>query len=342
MINFIYGYLDLANECNIEISKRIRIGNADISETDCVSNRLEHTACFENGYGCYRSKYHIPGFQLRHGDYSSYGLNDPDAQNIGADDIQGCANLCFRNRQCKGFLMTESIHSNGFCFLKTVRSKIGHSGLMGGYYQKYATSTSTCVTGGCEGVPKQVSDTNINSCQELCIRENCQYFTLGPDGCALKGNCKFIENDVQWITCSAKKIKLQKSAAYDENSITSVTDKNNQTCIEIRNSPFVIRYPFPGVDKPLSSTKVKIIGSFLDCSIVSGRRQANLFVYVPVEPVIEAKFPGSYKSCTLLTSLPSQCDFSCDCGERFCEGIYVNAYTSSSKIDICEIYLLDQ
>ncbi|CAD5124165.1 unnamed protein product [Dimorphilus gyrociliatus] len=330
-------------ECDIDVSKRIRIGNQQITPVECMSDEQEAFACYDSSYGCYRSKNDIVGFIYKHGDSGAFDLFDSESEENAAMDIQVCSKLCLRNSDCKGFTLASFKHLGRYCHLKNKRFKrtTGWVTTMVSY-DRYAVKVSSCETGECTETTLQTYSKDAVTCKSYCeSNPACNYYSLTPSGCQLKDKCTVYKNAANSFSCTKTVALVSKSIYFNENSLTNVSDSDESTCVWLKPSPFVLRYPFPQVDAQLNSLTLTIKGSQLSCMAekLDLININSLFVYIPLERVYTTSFTGSFKICELLSSSSIECTYICDCQERYCEGIYVNAFSKDGGPRVCEIQI---
>ncbi|CAD5126763.1 unnamed protein product [Dimorphilus gyrociliatus] len=312
------------------------MGTKDIQQNQCITNVYERYVCYENGYGCYATKYEVPGFIKKLGNYHGFDLspmiNDPEAA-----DPKICAKYCLETPSCIGFVVSEVVNPTLGCFLKSTSYKIAQSLNNFLTYDRYAYSDSTCEVGSCIVTPPPTSLGNFNyqSCKSACESDPlCKHFSIGAGECFSYNTCQNDKENINKVVCSHSKSIIPKETIYDPSVIDIVNDLNNSTCVDLQFNPLAIRYPFPGVNKPLAPILLEVIGENLSCS--SGQL-SNVMVYIPSFPQYKVNFEGIFQICKLIFFNNQQCKYSCSCDNRFCEGLYIRAFSDKSISKICEV-----
>lgn len=333
------GFFD--DECNVPVEDRVRVGDQSIVAADCTKDFRLGLNCFDAGYGCYRSKYAVPGFTYKNGTlHNANGVLNP--LDLSAQDPKICAKYCLEKVNCYGFTITADLFGGIYCYLKSyayfpASHPTGYPMMRS--FDRFAFSYSTCQQGTCSQAGTNEGNKFFLPCKQNCESKSaCTHFTRGNSLCYSNDQCELKSNVGYLVSCSVKSEKLSPLSLYPTSSTTSLTDNNNSSCIDIQQHPYVVRFPFPGVNKPLTSIRLKVIGDGLLCfnTITTG----NLLVYVPSKPQLELSFTGKFKMCELLYSESTICEFSCACNERYCEGVYIKTYSNNSAVKLCDIKFL--
>ncbi|CAD5124164.1 unnamed protein product [Dimorphilus gyrociliatus] len=327
-------FASTVDECDISVEERIRVGNKDITSQECVSDKLVHVACYSIDYGCYRSKTAVPGFQFRHGDSYSFDIINPESNNFA--DPYECAGTCLEKTDCQGFSIFPS--SSRKCLLKSKRFKRSqpHNSLTS--YMQYGVPFSSCNTGSCLEASYSTADLSIEACHTSCKADtDCLYFSLNEDGCNLHKKCTMNVNKASSVVCSRESVLIL-STISNKGIIDLLTDSQNETCVTIRDYALTLRFPFPGVNKPLAPLTVNVQGKSLNCHRANSiHNDEEVVVYTHNSPNYGTSFEGLFQICRFISSNEKNCSFVCDCGRRYCEGVYVKFFQNTNKLEICEV-----
>ncbi|CAD5126795.1 unnamed protein product [Dimorphilus gyrociliatus] len=328
---------NLVTACEINESERIRIGDTDIHADNCSNDFRKRYACYDPSYGCFISKQQVPGFTVKTGSLGGFDISSTASSDPLAKDPRICAKYCLELPNCMSFVLSKNIHSGRYCFLKNklITQSTTHTNYLS--YNRYAFPDSTCTIGSCTTEPNTPSvstNPSYNTCKAACNTDSsCKYFTVGMDKCHSQSDCHRNPNVLNKLLCTKSVPALHPpSSTCEKNIANALSDLNNSTCIESKSLPFMSRYPFPGVNKPLSPILLSVYGKNLSCS--NGEFN-NLLVYIPIEEQFEIKFEGKFKVCKLLFSNLETCQYSCNCNGRHCEGVYIVAFLQNSQL--CEI-----
>lgn len=234
---------DLASHCAIEVNKRIRIGDSSISQADCSENNLNRVNCFENGYGCYFSKFEISGFAYKHGNYHGDDIIDAIIDPEAVDPTV-CAKYCLSRSDCQSFtILSNPTHQNRHCYPKTTGFNLGQDLADMITYDRYAYQGITCTTGTCEETNGITSLDKIIDCRDKAQTNNDKYFVVGVNYCYRLSTCTRKSNGNYQI-CQIKNSMLPEKSTYDSNSLDKVNDSSNSTCLKLTYSPFCGKIPF--------------------------------------------------------------------------------------------------
>lgn len=320
--------------CKIPFNKRIRIGNENIKEMECVSNKTERFACFDSEYGCYRSTHEIPGFHLKLGDVRSSDFPNFHLYGEEYQSPKKCSEMCLKYSHCYGFTLTDESDRNEYCYLKTIsfnKAKIKEIALT---YDRYAFKDTTCSTGLCLNSTK-ILNRNYSNCRDECLKDNnCKNFDLTTKTCILGGDCQVNKMDASFISCTKNSFTtFQPILKNDE--LEKLFDKNLNSCISLEKINNILRFPYPGVDKQLAPINVTINGENLQCGL---NIDEHILVYTPKFLEFDIKFENEFKLCNLIESKYEKCEYECTCDGRYCEGIYINSFSiNHQNSNLCEI-----
>lgn len=335
----ISGLINLQEICNINIESRMRLGTENITQQECLINSHDRHVCFDPSYGCYKNKYDIPGFTNKIGNYANFDIQI--TADISINDPESCALLCLKLPNCLSFTVSNIQYGlNQYCYPKTAsfRNYVNLTGTL--TFDRHAFSDVNCISGGCHSVDSQhvINSEMVKQCKQTCkSARDCNYFSMKAGICMLHKHCSKNKQAITSILCNAYYITTLLEYQYSKDELEYVNDKNSATCINLYETPLVLRYPFPGVNKDLSAIKLSIIGENFDCELTETQ---NMFVFVPKNPEFDVKFIGKHKTCDLTEYSTNKCSFSCDCNGRYCESVYIFTFSVSRKLSICEIDFL--
>ncbi|CAD5126438.1 unnamed protein product [Dimorphilus gyrociliatus] len=339
-VNYIFcGYFD--DECDVIVSERVRVGEMNISASQCTIDEFESYNCFDENYGCYKPKYAVPGFTYKNGVLDKFDSANRIYE-LEAQNPKLCAKYCLEDSNCQGFTVVNTLYSNRLCFKKL---KAFFKGTLPSHlpsqmrsYDRIAYVTSTCQQGFCQENYKNEGNKDFFECRTICANGNtCSQFTIGTSSCLTSQHCQFKPIVGDKITCTSKPEILSPKSLYNDKTSSILLDSDTSTCIDIKFYPYIIRFPFPGVGKLHSPFNIEISGTSLNCL---NEMERNILVYVPFQSQFDVTFFGKFKLCEISLSSKTECKYSCSCGDRFCEGVYIYTFHKIQPVELCEIKFL--
>ncbi|CAD5126547.1 DgyrCDS14646 [Dimorphilus gyrociliatus] len=287
-------------QCNIPLSFRVKVGDNDDGQTICDTGSL----CYEMGYGCYLRNDEVPGFKRTK---ESMDCGGSDIASFHFNSVDKCSRYCFERSNCVAFLIVWGTH----CFLKyeCVQYKIAATSL-----HRLADSRLTCFIGGFDGAHDVVYNYTDKEIALNNAKTNNRVIAFTAEGLKLKSvGSKIISKDHK------------------------IFDNDNESCEVIEQFPITIRFPWPTSNTNKFQFKVDIKGQDMMCySAVTGDTN-GVVVYIPLEHQIKAKFEGEFFTCKLTLSSPTNCQYSCICGDKYCQAFYVNMVDKRGIMKVCEV-----
>lgn len=327
-----FGVINLETECLIDKTDRIRLGDDTITEIECRNDSSVSFNCFESGYGCFASKYSIPGFKYHHEIISSHRVQD--VLDEKAQDPRICANYCLKDEECFSFTVFKNKFGGKYCMLNKSSKQVIIKRQDTISYVRFAFPFAACEVGDCEEAPQITYDLKDSECIDSCRNDaSCSHYSYLDQKCNKYSKCTLNKNIARNYVCSITNATLPSNSNYPTEVLEQISDQSMDTCTPIKPNDLVVRYPFPGVSvkKAVAEIFVKVNGQDLICN---DQTKNNLMVYVPNTDDYEVRFIGYFKTCHLINNNSTICEYICNCESRFCEAIYVRSYTNICEIEI--------